>query len=1100
MVTYRKDILEFNLLLKKLNEFKLFFLRHQLLQHILFWLFSAISLFFLIVIFEHFFFLVPSTKYVLLVGFAFIFIPTFSFIIWLRIKRKIFPTISLSDSRSANLISTHFTDIDDRFLNTLNLASKENHDFFSDDLLMVGVVERSTFLQRYSFREAINTQFTRKLLIFFALFTLVLSSFILFKSKDIGESINRLMHPSVYYSPPAPFEFNLLNSDLLIKSGNDLELVLQLEGSSFPSQVFILLNGQRLNMTRDSAAHFSYQFFNVVSGFSFQFEGSGFYSGTHSVKVLAVPIFARLNAVFTVPLYTGDSSFVLTSLSDVQVPEGTNVEWIMNTLNADTLYSCVNSLKSVHVLLENKLNYTTVLKSSGIYEFSLSNAYFSRQNKFEFEITVIADRYPQIQVLSYVDSSSIFSHFFYGRIEDDYGFSKLMFKYREIGGKWSFVNLPINNNMVSQDIYYSYDFSVLKDISSVEYAFVVWDNDRVNGVKSASTPIYSFHKPNERELAEIQNTTSAAMQKESSHAQNLMEDIKQSIKDLYKSNSTENLSDWDKKQKLKEIQKQKQKLEKLLSEIQKKMKDKAELEKFLEQSDDILKKQEELQKLFDKIFDEELKKLFEELKNLEKKFDDKKFDNLQQQLDNKLEDLQKELDRNLELLKRYEVERDLEQTANKFEKLAEEQKMAIDSINHFKKDTAAQNEAINKLQEKTSQAHEDYKELLEKNEDLKEPMKLDEFDKEFNSIDSSFQKQKENVQNKRKLKNEMQKNGEQMQDLSQKLSNMIKEGQQMQLELSIEELRQILDNVVEFSFKQERIMNKFKNISLDNPKFIEYLQEQKQLERDFKIIQDSIYSISEQIPQIASLVKEDIQKVRKFSTEAVKYFEARRINAGTSAQQFVMTSANNLALFLSESLESLKDMQKNASNGKGGEKKSGEKKPGFMQMQNQQQSLKEQMQKMIDDLKSGKLKKDGKGFSKRLAEILAQQELMQQLLDEMGLKGNLSPDAQKMLQEVKDLLNKNEFDIVNKNITPELLNRQQQILSRLLKAEKSENEREKEEKRESKTATSKNKSNVKFDWDKFNKSLFKENIKENPLNLQPFYKNLYEKYKQNNKQ
>ena len=126
MVTYRKDILEFNLLLKKLNEFKLFFLRHQLLQHILFWLFSAISLFFLIVIFEHFFFLIPSTKYVLLVGFAFIFIPSFSFIIWLRIKRKIFPAISLSDSRSANLISTHLMEylagegILTHFLKTLN--------------------------------------------------------------------------------------------------------------------------------------------------------------------------------------------------------------------------------------------------------------------------------------------------------------------------------------------------------------------------------------------------------------------------------------------------------------------------------------------------------------------------------------------------------------------------------------------------------------------------------------------------------------------------------------------------------------------------------------------------------------------------------------------------------------------------------------------------------------------------------------------------------------------------------------------------------------------------------------------------------------------
>ena len=53
------------------------------------------------------------------------------------------------------------------------------------------------------------------------------------------------------------------------------------------------------------------------------------------------------------------------------------------------------------------------------------------------------------------------------------------------------------------------------------------------------------------------------------------------------------------------------------------------------------------------------------------------------------------------------------------------------------------------------------------------------------------------------------------------------------------------------------------------------------------------------------------------------------------------------------------------------------------------------------------------------------------------------------LNKLAEEMEKNEKDIVNKNITPETLRRQQDIMVRLLEAEKAERERELDQKRQS---------------------------------------------------
>ena len=90
------------------------------------------------------------------------------------------------------------------------------------------------------------------------------------------------------------------------------------------------------------------------------------------------------------------------------------------------------------------------------------------------------------------------------------------------------------------------------------------------------------------------------------------------------------------------------------------------------------------------------------------------------------------------------------------------------------------------------------------------------------------------------------------------------------------------------------------------------------------------------------------------------------------------------------------------------------------------------------------------GMSQQLAQLAAQQAAirkeMQRAAQELNKDGS---GAGQGLQKLAEELEKNEKDIVNRNITQETLKRQQDIMVRMLEAEKSERERELDQKRES---------------------------------------------------
>ena len=209
------------------------------------------------------------------------------------------------------------------------------------------------------------------------------------------------------------------------------------------------------------------------------------------------------------------------------------------------------------------------------------------------------------------------------------------------------------------------------------------------------------------------------------------------------------------------------------------------------------------------------------------------------------------------------------------------------------------------------------------------------------------------------------------------------------------------------------------------------MYKQGDLRNDASIIEDSLFALSKRIPEISPTINREINVIQEKTNEAIDHFRERETFKGTSKQQYVMTAANNLAVLLGDILEQIQkelssDMPSSQECQKPGK---GKPKPG--DLKKMQQEIKDEMEKMKNGEKTSPSQES---ISKELVEMLAKQEKIRMALQELGEDLD-NKNELKSLKEAIEKMEKNEQDIVNRNITIETLQRQREIENKLLELE-----------------------------------------------------------------
>ena len=182
----------------------------------------------------------------------------------------------------------------------------------------------------------------------------------------------------------------------------------------------------------------------------------------------------------------------------------------------------------------------------------------------------------------------------------------------------------------------------------------------------------------------------------------------------------------------------------------------------------------------------------------------------------------------------------------------------------------------------------------------------------------------------------------------------------------------------------------------------------------------------------------------------------------------------------------------------------GNSKPSAKSMKQMQQELNKQMEALKKQLdKQGKNTPQGRKkigdkpsmqMSEEFARMAAQQEMIRRMMQDYGQEMKQSNAGNSMLSKEIDQMIKQmeqtETDLVNKVITQQTINRQQQIMTRMLEHEKAEMQREKEERRESHEGKELLHQPTQSEIDRFEKAAGKnlDLFHAVPPTLSPYYK------------
>ncbi|RAW03542.1 hypothetical protein DQQ10_03485 [Pseudochryseolinea flava] len=1012
------------------------------------------------------------------------------------------------------MIGQYIPSINDRLLNLIQLAYSEQK---NSALAYASIAQKSREFEPISFDEVIRLNDNKKYLRFLIAPIAAIVVILAFNSSIITQSADRIVHFSRQYSPEAPFAFTIDASKLNAYYNEDFTINVLLKGHAIPADVYLVSENQRTKLVSESGGLFSYKVENIQKAFDFQFEAAGFYSEVFHVNLINRPELLQFNVELQYPRYLRRQNQKLVNAGNLEIPEGTLVKWNLSAANTEraAIYFSGDSSQHFFTADDNQaFSFEKTFKNPDQYEISLNNAQSKNKEKILYHVDVLKDQYPQIAVNNFRDSILYKRIILGGSIGDDYGVSQLTLHFRIMNEKQKevlsrAVNIPISSNQLQQSFFYNWSVDSLKlnPGDQLDYFLQVWDNDGVNGRKSTKTTRYTFLIPTAdnliAEISKSQAQTEQKLDESSNKATKLQDQIEQANQKLKGKQSM----DWQDKKMLEDIIQQKKGLDQMVEQLKEenKLLDQKK-DNFTEQDERIREKAKQIQKLMEELLDEETKKLFEELqKLLQENAELNQIQKLLDKMNQNTNNLEKELERTLELFKELQYDFKLDQALKQLDENIQRQDALLKKTENFEKETKSDNKKSDKKNdnknvegdEKNSESEqlateqEEVKEEFKKtSEDLDDLKKLgEELEKEESLPDKeeSEEIQKDQEQSEEDLKqNNPSKSKSSQQKALQKMKNMqsqmkqSQEGMMMEMDMAnIESLRQILHGLVKLSYDQENLIRQFNELSQSDPRFNILAQQQIKLRDDSKVLEDSLLALGKKDPFMGSIITREVGDLNSHVSKVIEANRERKRPQASNEMQLAMTAMNNLALMLDDHLSMLMEMMAN-NKGKGNMKMKSKQK-------GKQQSLGQMQQQLNNKIQN--LKNSGKGgrqLSEELAEMAAEQERIRKALEEMQEKMN---DGKMPGGDLPGKMEQTEMDLVNKQITDQMIKRQQDILTRLLETEKSMREQDMDEERKGETAK---------DYDKEIPKAFEEylRLKEKevellktvPPKLYPYYK------------
>jgi len=276
----------------------------------------------------------------------------------------------LSHKKASKIIGDHFSDIDDKLTNILELHDLSNTE---NELILASIEQKTSAINDVSFKNAIDFKGNKKYLKWVMTpVIIVLLFFISGKEYILTESSARIVKHNTFFEPKAPFNYIIINNNLNCKQFENFLLKIKITGNEIPNDVFIKSEKNTFKLKALGGNEFEHQFKRVNSDILFKFFAGGYNSRFYTIKSLAQPKVVDMNIIVSHPKHTGKMIEKASNNGDIIASEGSNIAWgiqLQNTSNCSFIYDgeIVKGTKS------SKLEFNKKILSSSSYSIISSN-------------------------------------------------------------------------------------------------------------------------------------------------------------------------------------------------------------------------------------------------------------------------------------------------------------------------------------------------------------------------------------------------------------------------------------------------------------------------------------------------------------------------------------------------------------------------------------------------------------------------------------------------------------------------------------------------------------------------------------------------------
>ncbi|HPN33827.1 MAG TPA: hypothetical protein PK843_04885 [bacterium] len=968
-----------------------------------------------------------------------------------------------SINRVALELGSHYESVHDRLANALQLLSKLDHnqEAYSSDLIQAAFAEVAAQLEGYDFSDCgPNPQYRRiylrlgQSLIFSLLLALLLG-------QSLTRGAVRLFSPQRDFYQTASLPYSVLPGDVTVIKGQDL-LVRVVTATPWLSkpQLQVRRDGRLENadLQKGVLDTLHYRFTAVHDSFLYRIHSGRMRSRWYRVSVAERVMIRSLHVKLIPPSYSRQEPVVLPENSgDVSALMGTCVQIQAETNGwVDTARVEFAFARPLPMAVSGRhLQASFVLQTNDRYRFYLSDHRgWPAAPQIEYHLRVLPDQPPFVRLLAPgrdVDLGEDMQLPLAIEAQDDYGLSAMYLLYQVLAAgeveidssRFARERLPLTASDHSY-LAFSWDLSSspLLPNESVLYAVQVFDNDQVNGPKAASTPYYRARFPSLYEMYEelASSQTDAIARMESIYEQS--QDLKRDVEELQRELQRDPQIDWHRKQQLDDAGSQQEQIKQDLQHLTESLDQMLQkMEKNALASWQTLKKYEELQQLFREIMTPELQKAMQELAEAMQKLDPRLVNTALQQYRQSAEEMNQNLDRAISLLKRFRMEQQLDQAVRTAQKLAEEQKQISDKPEQsgasqrqadLRNHVADLQKMLDSVQQEMANEPGMPQQEVQRAQDRLESKEMQE----------RLQEMQERLQRgaseglaalSEPIRNELNAAAQELQQAKDKVSGA-------QQQRAMQALQRGMKDLLSLSQKQENLLNRSESTQSSTQDIRDIAEEQQNVFSALSRVMDQIFNASKESLQIDPQIGGALGQAAQSMAQSLEALESRNHAAAAGRQGQAMALLNRAAKQMHSAMQAM--MQ----GGSGG--------MSMEQFIQQMQSLSKGQQGVNQrTLALGMDGAMGSGQQEAMARLAAEQAQLRKSLEQLAQEsGNLAGSGARLDKMIEDM--KQVEQDLGRQVTRNTIQRQEQILSRMLDSQKSLREREYSKDRRAETGRS----------------------------------------------